>query len=473
MLPIRTLWIVNYSHAMRASGGIGDGALGRPDSDMRERLLLTLRCLAADRRGVTAVMFAASAAILIGFVGLAAEGGTWYLEKRHGQNAADAAVTAAALALADGQNPAVSAIAAATGTGAGYTSGNVTITAGSFNAGSRTFTANAAPANAVQAVVTATRVPLFAALFIGRERLTISSSAVAMLAATGPACILGGSSAAGAGAGSVTFDVTASVQATGCAVASNGSRAGAITGATATAVGANQSLVSAGGCAGCSGTSPLTYQPQTPDPLARTIGAFAGLPTKAGTQCNGNNAAPIRYGSTTPPTINCNGLAISGNTVDLAPGTYVFFDSGIAFNSGSITCTACTGSGNSGVTIIMTGTNPASIGTINVGGSGKIDLVAPATNDFNAVFNAVLFYTDTTAAMGNIVTINGSQTATLGGIMYFPASTVTFGGNGGGRAQTCSEIIAANMTFSGASAFNISGCPPGTVPWTQSVRLVK
>lgn len=458
---------------MRPLGKIGIGALGRPDSDMQERLPLPLRRLAADRRGATALIFAASAVVLLGFAGLATEGGTWYLEKRHGQNAADAAVIAAALAIANHQDPGVSAIAAATGTGANYTSHNVTITVGFFDAAGRTFTGNNTPANAVRAVVTTTRPPLFSALFIGQQQVTISESAVAMMAATGPACILAGSSAAGPGAGSMTFGATANVQAADCSFASNGIRQGAITGASSATVAANQRLVSAGGCIGCAGTSPLTYQPQTPDPFAQTIGTFTGLPTKAGTQCNTKSGAPVPYGSTTPPTINCNGFSVAGTTLDLMPGTYVFYDSSISFNGGSITCSTCTGSGNSGVTIIMTGTNPGSVGSIDVEGNAIIDLVAPAINEFNSVFDGVLFYTDQKAALGNMVNISGSQAATLGGVMYFPASNVTFAGNGGGAVPSCSEIIAASLNFTGYSVFSSRGCPQNTVPWTQSVRLVK
>src|SRR5579859_8011289 len=93
--------------------------------------------LSADRRGATAVAFAAGAAALFGFIGLATEGGTWYLEKRHGQNAADAAAMAGALALSNGQNVAASVVNSITG----YNSG-VTITTGTFAAGS--YTAGAA-----------------------------------------------------------------------------------------------------------------------------------------------------------------------------------------------------------------------------------------------------------------------------------------------------------------------------------------
>jgi Flp pilus assembly protein TadG len=55
--------------------------------------------LLADRRGATAVMFAVTSIALAGLVGLGAEAGNWYVMKRAGQNAADAAAIAGALTL--------------------------------------------------------------------------------------------------------------------------------------------------------------------------------------------------------------------------------------------------------------------------------------------------------------------------------------------------------------------------------------
>src|SRR5437773_12476183 len=53
-----------------------------------------------DRAGATAVALALSLSALAGFVGLGTEAASWYTTKRTMQGAADAAATAAALALA-------------------------------------------------------------------------------------------------------------------------------------------------------------------------------------------------------------------------------------------------------------------------------------------------------------------------------------------------------------------------------------
>src|SRR5580658_1563754 len=51
-----------------------------------------------DRRGVSALVFALSALVIIGFVGFATEAGVWYEVRRTAQGAADAAAIAGALA---------------------------------------------------------------------------------------------------------------------------------------------------------------------------------------------------------------------------------------------------------------------------------------------------------------------------------------------------------------------------------------
>jgi Flp pilus assembly protein TadG len=434
---------------------------------MSDSAIAALRRLMADRRGATALVFALGAMGLLGLVGLATEGGTWYLEKRHGQNAADAAVTSGVLALANGQNVTTSAATAAALTG--YASG-VAITTGIFTISTGSFVADAtSAANAVKAVVTTTRAPLFSSLFRGSSQVTISESAVAMMAATAPVCML-------AGAGGLSFGGSTSVHATGCTLASNKTGPNSIIGAAAPAhVDVGQSLISEGGCSGCTGltTPPLTYQPPTPDPFASTIGALS-MPNTTGTQCNNSNSTPVPYNSTTPPTINCNGLKMTGAPiVDLLPGTYFFYNSSLTLNNGILECTTCTGVGASGVTIIMTGSTAANVGTIDINGNVTVHLVAPATNSFNAAFNGVLFYTDQKAAVGNVVKLTGTDTSTFGGAMYFPSSAVKFIGNTGVGLPTCSEIVGWSLELTGNSSVNIAGCPVQNVPMAQAVRLVQ
>jgi Flp pilus assembly protein TadG len=433
---------------------------------MRDELLgaiSTLRRLRVDRRGATAVVFALGATALLGLAGFATEGGTWYLEKRHGQNAADAAAIAGVLALASGQNATTSANKAAALTG---DTNGLTITTGIFNGSS--FVANATPASAVKAIVSTSRPPLFSGLFL-KSNVTISESAVAALAATGPVCML-------AEAGGLSFGGSTSVSATGCTMASNKTGSQSISGASASHVGASASLVSAGGCSGCTRltTPPLTYQPLTPLPAGLTAIEALTMPAPnvGGVKCNtGSNKTqqPVAYDSAQK--INCAGLSLTGNfDLNLQPGTYIFYNSGISLNNGVLHCTTCTGVGSSGVTIILTGST-GSIGTIDIKGNVKITLTAPPTNSYNSAFNGVLFYTDKNAPTNNSVHLTGTSDSTYAGAMYFPSSAVTFIGNSGVNVPACSEMVGYSMNFTGNSGFSISGCSTQNVAQTRTVRL--
>ncbi|MCS6920478.1 MAG: pilus assembly protein TadG-related protein, partial [Elioraea sp.] len=60
--------------------------------------------LCRDDRGTTALLTGAVASVVVGFAGLVADGGTWYVARRNAQTAADAAAQAATLALLRGQD---------------------------------------------------------------------------------------------------------------------------------------------------------------------------------------------------------------------------------------------------------------------------------------------------------------------------------------------------------------------------------
>ena len=320
-----------------------------------------------------------------------------------------------------------------------------------------------------------TQQPMFSGLFLSGP-VTITETAVAALAATGPVCML-------AGKGGLSFGGSSSVAATGCTIASNKTGSQSITGASTSHVPATQSLVSAGGCSGCTGltTVPLTYQPPTPNPAGLTAIEALTLPSKNdsnGTKCNtGSNPSnnPVAYNPTSNhPLINCDGLSLTGNfTLNLTPGTYIFYNSSISLNNGILECTTCTGVGTSGVTIVMTGSPGSSTGTIDIKGNVHVSLVAPATNSYNSAFNGVLFYTDQNATAGNTVNLTGDSASTYGGAMYFPSSAVTFIGNTSGSVPSCSEIVGYSINFTGNSGFNISGCSSQNVAQTRTVQLAQ
>jgi hypothetical protein len=191
-------------------------------------------------------------------------------------------------------------------------------------------------------------------------------------------------------------------------------------------------------------------------------------------KCNNSSSTPAAYNSTNPPTINCNGFSMTGQAqVHLTPGTYIFYNSSISLNNGLLDCTTCTGVGTSGVTIILTGSSSANIGTIDIKGNVTVHLTAPATSDYNSAFNGVLFYTDSNAPAGNRANLTGDSSSTYAGAMYFPSSDVTFIGNSGANVPSCSELVGETLSFTGNSGFNISGCSSQNVAHTRTVRLAQ
>jgi Flp pilus assembly protein TadG len=431
-------------------------------------------------------VLAVGAAVLLGLAGLATEGGTWYLEKRQGQNAADAAAIAGVLALANRDTSANAVIAGTRlATINNYTSGSsngiattVNIVTGNYTAS--TFTPSTTSPNAVEAVVTRSPPRLFSALFLSTNP-SISETAIAVLDTTqGQACAL-------SLVMPLTFGGNTTISAPGCALASNNSSpTGSIscTGSSSVTAGA---LISSGGISGngCQGTKSF-FQPPTADPFSAILSVT--MPPVAASQSTCQSMPTIGSATslTAANTYEGGGVMFcgssgnlsmtNGDTLDLVPGTYIFYNASISLQGGTLKCSTCTGT--NGVTIILTGSPASKIGTLKINGSATVDLQAPMTNSFNAAFDGVLFYMDQNAQPGNgngnaPVDINGGAYTVLSGGMYFPSVNANYNGNVNG-GSTCTEIVGYSLNFSGNTNLDLSGCAQaGTrVAQPRAVHLV-
>ena len=126
----------------------------------------------------------------------------------------------------------------------------------------------------------------------------------------------------------------------------------------------------------------------------------------------------------------------SGGTLNLAPGTYFFYNATISFG-GTVSCP--TGTSALGVTLVLLGTTSSL--TIN---SGAVNLSASPTNTFSSILNGVLIDDQAQNANPNkiAVSITGGGTSTLGGALYFPNANVSWGGTAQNTNTTCTEVIA-------------------------------
>lgn len=477
--------VLNFARAFRAVLRVGAAA----------GLLLR------DRKGATSLLLSATAVALISLAGFATEGGTWYLERRHGQNTADAAAMGGALTLATlnaagtptgtaaGAVKAGTSVATLNGYTAGTSSGTitaVTVAAGTYTG--TTFTPSSSGTNtaanglnAVKATISRTTPALFSSL-LSATGPTITETAIARIDNPGPGCSLSLNQP-------LSFSGSTTVTANACTLASNNtSSTGSISCGGASVVTA-QSFVAVGGISGCGGTD-LPFRPATTNPFqavnsvtmppvaasASTCQNWPATITAANTfESSGKMFCTGSFGSGKTKTSFTGDVKITGNSVvNLVPGTYVFYDAGISIQSGTLECTTCT-PGGAGVTIILTGSSPTTIGSITINGNATVTLNAPYTNAYNAAFDGILVYIDQTANPSNVsISMKGGATVTMNGGIYAPSVPVSYTGNSANSAP-CTELVAYQVTFTGNSNLTTSGCSSQNtkVAMTQVVDLVQ
>lgn len=141
------------------------------------------RTLREDREGAVLVIFALALVVLIGFAGLGAEVGLWYIAKRGAQGAADAAAYSAAVDYHAGDISYIAETAKAIAAQYGYVDGSDGVTiAVNRPPRSGTYHTNS---DAVEVVIDAPQRLLFSKLFL--PAMTVSARAVALAAGTGSA----------------------------------------------------------------------------------------------------------------------------------------------------------------------------------------------------------------------------------------------------------------------------------------------
>ncbi|WP_439579390.1 pilus assembly protein TadG-related protein [Elioraea sp.] len=433
-----------------------------------------LRRLFRTEKGATAITFGAMATVLVGFAGVAVEGGSWYVTRRAAQTAADTAAQAGAAAVAFNRP----ALAAAVETGArnGFTDGanNTTVTVNSPPAQGP----NAGDASAVEVIVQRA-VPLqIAALFMGGNA-TIATRAVArsVLMGGGSACIL----ALGEQGGNLVQEVdlsmggNASVTAASCSLASNTSIKqfgnSKINAFTLAAVGTvqigNPNNVTLE-------RPPASFQPPIQDPFAPDVpGTGVPLPAQSGTCNHTNYSLNPNQTQTLSPGRYCGGMDLKG-TANLTPGVYVLQNGDMTANAqANISCPTCT-PGN-GVTFVFTG-EVNQIGGPKINGGATINLAGGTSQ-----YPGMLMYQDPRAPAANDIKLNGGANITTSGLFYFPSADLTINGNFGGSNTTCKAFIGESIVLTGTTeqVVRVDGCAAlgldaeTDLPQIRIVRLVE
>ena len=473
-----------------------------------------LQRLLRDRRGVTAVFVALAFTMLIGFVALGVETGLWYAIKRQDQSAADAAAISGAYEIAAGQGySAICALAKRDAASNGFTFQSYTCPSTSpncTNPSSGQMCANNPPASCtgadcnakVEVILSRQQDTFFANLFL--SNVTIGTRAVAKVNLPGYTCDL---SLAKTGTG-ISVTGSATLNLTGCGMAANSSDAASISFGGGNNDVLNASWFQTVGNYSSNGSPvlnvPTTLTNSTPvtDPYSCNppqIGC-AGQITYSWPAASVNSSSPCYADTTAPNTLQpglygkssgsqkCSDAAGSSSppmsftsgTTTLCPGVY-YLDGedghGSAFavkggtvnlgTAGSITNgVTCPSNGINGVIIIAGSLSGTKGGGFNFQ-NGTVNLSAPTARIPSGCTlgstpcspSGILFYqdpadADTSKAGGGLT---GDSTVTAGtgtflqGVMYTPATNVTFSGNAG---STCFLAISLTMAYTGNSTMS-------------------
>ncbi|QDW36938.1 pilus assembly protein TadG [Bradyrhizobium sp. KBS0727] len=447
-----------------------------------------MRKLARCSRGSVAFATVIALVPLIGFVALGAEAGSWYVTKQNAQNAADAAAYSGGLSLACSlstgsdcdnsqdyvyrgkQLAAQNAFCNSTGDPAypGSTCGTpqanttrtVSVDRGTYSAG--VWTSSASGQYVIATV--AQQQPGYLAQMFGMSTVNIRASAIVQIQDPKPVCAFG----LGPGSDALNLGGSSIISGTGCAMMSN---TNVKYNGTPSFSGSGWAVNAVDGCKAPSGHCALTdagynyNMPTAKNPLSvLDTKSFNSRSNPVTSPCGGRvnnnqtcsltpNSAGGVYGSLT---VN------SGGTLNLAAGTYFFYDATINFG-GTVTGTS--------VTLVLLGTTSS----LTISG-GTVNLSAPTTNSFDSDLNGVLIddQAKNTATPNKVaVTIGGSNTSTLGGAMYFPNADVTYGGTAQSSNTACTEVIAASLTISGNTYLSSSGCTSNTLGKTKIIAMVR
>src|SRR5689334_21846349 len=402
------------------------------------------RRLSRNERGSMSIMIAIGMTVLLGFGALAVDTALWMRARSDAQSAADAAAYSAAAGGFAG-NPIgriqtdVNAAAAANGFQNGINGVTVTLNNPPQSG------AYAGNVNAYEVIVSAPQKVFLASALPGAQAPTVKARAVAALvfanpAPTFPTCILGLSPLPNNV--DVTFTGGTKVNAKACDVDADSPSAssvntnggGSIHAKAVRTVGG----VSGGNIAVDDNPGIFTQQPSIPDPYAdRTMPDI--------TPPSGPNkwSGPFQNtGSGDPPVMTINGYVdVKGNTT-LSPGIYII-------NNGSFNATGQNTVSGNGVTIVLTSSNPASdLGTFSVTGGASLNLTAPT---YGPTAGMALWADK--GLPNKEDTFAGGSTGKLVGAIYLPSHDVKFAGNST-AASKCTQMIAFNVIFTGASTFN-------------------
>jgi len=393
--------------------------------------------------GNVAIIVALAAPMFVGAGALAVETSYDYSVQTRLQAAADAAAYAGSLDNAAGlpaSQITADAMAAARTNGWSGTSAQIQVNNPPRSGADTT-------AQAVEVIVQQGVPRFFTAVFSDTPVLA-SARSVAVYRGAGNACILALNKTA---AQAVQVQGSTTVNLVGCDVMSNSIANNSINiwgnaKLTANCVSAAGNVAINKDNATLACGAPIIQAPRAKDP-------FASLPAPS----PGNNrSVPNGQNVTLNPGNYNSGMNLKNN-ITMNPGTYYVSGGDFKVNAGAVVT-------GSGVTIYLQNGS-----SVSINGNSHISISAPQSG----TYSGILFFGDRNATSGS-ATINGDDTSSLTGDMYFPSQPVSFLGNFSGK-NGCMQIIADTVTWTGNSTVGVDCAAQGMtpIPSRQAVKITQ
>lgn len=405
---------------------------------------LKLARLRDDRSGAAAVVTSLVLVTTLGFVGLGADLGVAYAQRRSAQSAADSAAFSAAIGSAAGaSNVSDQARSVAASYGFAHLADGVQVAVNQ----PATTGPQAGNARSVEVVVSKPMKRFFSGLFTSAAS-TIKARAVAVVGAPGNGCVIAFNPSA---AHSALNNGTGTVELQNCSMYVNSTSSQGLTNngsgsLSAQAINLVASTYLNNGTGSVTGALKVN-QPAIADPYADVA-----MPEVAGCDFTGKIYTASQTIDPGPDGVMkfCDGVTFSGIAKSwvFLPGVYVIEDGNLAVNAINSSL-----SGN-GVTFVLTSSNGSSYARLQLNGLGNtFTLTAPASGPTAGL----LFFQDRDAPAGGQNVINGKANASLfTGALYFRKQQLTINGAGQSTGANCTQVLADSIVFNGASTFGVS-----------------
>ncbi len=429
-----------------------------------------------DRRGNYSMIVVLLLPVITGFVGLGTEAGLWFLTHQSMQGAADAAAFSGAEVAIGGGQWATEALAVAASHGFSNGAGGTTVqTFAPPQAG-----AHVGESGYYEVFISQRQTRLFSAV-LASSPVTITARAVATIsgASGGNGCLVALDPSA---SNAILATGTAQINVAGCNIYDDSSASLALTVTGTASITANVGYVvgSASVGTGFHGTLDAPGAAKLADP-------YSGVTEPSPSGCT---VTRLALSSTSQRTISpgtyCGGISLSGLAeLDLNPGIYVL-DQGVLSMSGS-TSLWCppksywntsanppvlqtTPPSPGGCTLVLTSSllpaSTTSCATLSLSGGTKFNLVAPSsgtTRGFSIMSNQSCCVATASGCSGaSRSSLSGGGSQNIVGTLYLPTYSLIYsGGSSTDNSQTCLQLIADTVTFSGNSGLgtNCSNYP--------------